>query len=50
MFCDLAAASADGQIDEYDKPILGKLMTLQVTEFKNAHFANYRPQAAGVML
>ena len=37
---DLAAESGDGQvvilIDEYDKPLLGHLMTPQVTEFKNA--------------
>ena len=37
---DLAAKAEDGQvvvlIDEYDKPLLGKLMTPQVTEFKNA--------------
>ena len=45
VICDLAAASDDGQIvvliDEYDKPILGKLMTPQVTEFKNALKAFY---------
>ena len=37
---DLAAESDDGQVavlvDEYDKPMLGHLMTPQVTEFKNA--------------
>ena len=37
---DLAAESDDGQVvvlvDEYDKPLLGKLMTQQVTEFKDA--------------
>ena len=37
---DLAAESGDGQvvvlIDEYDKPLLGHLMTPQVTEFKDA--------------
>jgi hypothetical protein len=42
---DLAATSADGQIvllvDEYDKPIVGKLCTPQVTEFKNALKAFY---------
>ena len=41
----LAAASDDGRvvvlIDEYDKPLLGKLMTPQVTEFKNALKAFY---------
>ena len=45
VICDLAAASDDGQvvilIDEYDKPILGKLMTPQVTEFKDALKAFY---------
>ena len=42
---DLAAVSDEGQvvvlIDEYDKPILGHLMTPQVTEFKNALKAFY---------
>ena len=42
---DLAAESEDGQvvvlIDEYDKPLLGHLMTPQVTEFKNALKAFY---------
>ena len=42
---DLAAVSDDGRvvmlIDEYDKPLLGKLMTPQVTEFKNALKAFY---------
>ena len=37
---DLAAESDDGQVvvlvDEYDKPLLGHLMTPQVTEFKEA--------------
>ena len=37
---DFAAESDDGQtvvlIDEYDKPLLGHLMTPQATEFKNA--------------
>ena len=37
---DLAAESDDGQVvvlvDEYDKPLLGHLMTPQVTEFKDA--------------
>ena len=41
----LASKSGDGQIvvliDEYDKPLLGKLMTPQVTEFKNALKAFY---------
>ena len=45
VICDFAAASDDGQIvvliDEYDKPLLGKLMTPQVTEFKNALKAFY---------
>ncbi len=42
---DLAAESDDGQvvilIDEYDKPLLGHLMTPQVTEFKDALKAFY---------
>ena len=42
---DLAAVSDEGQvvvlIDEYDKPLLGHLMTPQVTEFKNALKAFY---------
>ncbi|MBQ6923331.1 MAG: AAA family ATPase [Kiritimatiellae bacterium] len=42
---DLAATSDDGQIvllvDEYDKPLLGKIGTPQVTEFKNALKAFY---------
>ena len=42
---DLAAESDDGQvvvlIDEYDKPLLGHLMTPQATEFKNALKAFY---------
>ena len=42
---DLAAKSDDGQvvvlIDEYDKPLLGHLMTPQVTEFKDALKAFY---------
>ncbi|MCR5838469.1 MAG: ATP-binding protein [Kiritimatiellae bacterium] len=42
---DLAAESDDGQavvlIDEYDKPLLGHLMTPKVTEFKNALKAFY---------
>ena len=42
---DLASVSDDGRIavliDEYDKPILGKLMTPQITEFKNALKAFY---------
>jgi hypothetical protein len=42
---DLAAKSDDGRvvvlIDEYDKPLLGKLMTPQVTEFKDALKAFY---------
>ena len=42
---DLAAKSPDGQmvllVDEYDKPLLGKLGTPQVTEFKNALKAFY---------
>ena len=41
----VAAVSDEGQvvvlIDEYDKPILGHLMTPQVTEFKNALKAFY---------
>ena len=45
VICDLSASSDDGQvvilIDEYDKPLLGKLMTPQVTEFKNALKAFY---------
>ena len=42
---DLAATSDDGQIvllvDEYDKPLLGKIGTPAVTEFKNALKAFY---------
>ena len=42
---DLAAESDEGQVvvlvDEYDKPLLGHLMTPQVTEFKNALKAFY---------
>ena len=42
---DLAAESDDGQVvvlvDEYDKPLLGHLMTPQVTEFKDALKAFY---------
>ena len=42
---DLAAESDDGQVvvlvDEYDKPLLGHLMTPQVTEFKEALKAFY---------
>ena len=42
---DLAAVSDDGQIvllvDEYDKPLLNKLCTPDVTEFKNALKAFY---------
>ena len=42
---DLAAASDDGQavviVDEYDKPMLGHLMTPEVTEFKTALKAFY---------
>ena len=42
---DLAAESDEGQvvvlIDEYDKPLLGHLMTPQATEFKNALKAFY---------
>ena len=42
---DLAAVSDEGQvvvlIDEYDRPLLGHLMTPQVTEFKNALKALY---------
>ena len=42
---DLAAESDDGQVvvlvDEYDKPLLGHLMTPKVTEFKNALKAFY---------
>ena len=42
---DLAAESDDGQVvvlvDEYDKPILGHLMTPQATEFKEALKAFY---------
>ena len=42
---DLAAVSDDGQIvllvDEYDKPLLNKLCTPDVTEFKNALTAFY---------
>ena len=42
---DLAAESDDGQtvvlIDEYDKPLLGHLMTPKATEFKNALKAFY---------
>ena len=42
---DLAAESDDGQavvlIDEYDKPLLGHLMTPHVTEFKDALKAFY---------
>ena len=42
---DLAAASDDGQvvllIDEYDKPLLGKIGTPAVTEFKKALKAFY---------
>ena len=42
---DLAAKSDDGQVvvlvDEYDKPLLGHLMTPQVTEFKDALKAFY---------
>ena len=45
VISDLAVTSDDGQvvmlIDEYDKPLLGKLMTPQVTEFKNALKAFY---------
>ncbi len=42
---DLASESENGQtvvlIDEYDKPLLGHLMTPKVTEFKNALKAFY---------
>ena len=42
---DLAAKSDDGQVvvlvDEYDKPLLGHLMTPRVTEFRNALKAFY---------
>ena len=42
---DLAERSDDGQVvilvDEYDKPLLGHLMTPQATEFKNALKAFY---------
>ena len=45
VLADLAAESDDGQavvlVDEYDKPLLGHLMTPEVTEFKNALKAFY---------